>query len=66
MANIDSCLDLVTCQYPELHTRLLDIENSLANLILQLILDGCRADKIKLYFELLSDFINSFLFVDRS
>mgnify|MGYP007004890792 FL=1 len=65
MANVYRSLDFVTREHPELHARLLDIEDGLANLVLQLVLDSRRTNQIKFHLELLGNLIDCFLFIQR-
>lgn len=65
VADIDGGLDFVTGEDPELDACLLDVVDSPANINLQFVFDGRRADQFKIDFKLLCDSVDCSFFVDR-
>jgi len=66
MADVDRCLDFIACQHPKLHSSSLDVVDSLAHVILELVFDGRRSDQIEFDFKFLGHLVDSFFFVNRS
>jgi len=64
VADIDGSLNFITGEYPKLDTCLLDIVDGLANLILQLVLDGRRTDQIELNFKYFCDLVDRCFLID--
>lgn len=47
MSNVDCGLNFVTCENPHLDASLPDVKDGLTDILLQLVLDGCGAEKLK-------------------
>lgn len=64
-AYVHSCLNFVTRQYPHLDSNRLNIRNSLANFILQTVLNSCWPYKFKINLNLFWKLVNNLLFSFR-
>lgn len=64
VADVNGCLDLISCQYPDLDASLLELSNRDCNIFLEFILDSRGSKEIESVFELVGDSIYLFLSVD--
>ena len=61
ITNLDSCLDLITCEYPELDAGVLEGDDGLGDILLKAIFNGSGANKLHISLDLSAHIHDSLL-----
>lgn len=57
-SDIDSSLDLITCEYPEFDASLSYVTDDTSDVVLELVLDSCTADQFQILLDLVSNLVD--------